>query len=134
MDWPICLKTALHIVSDYGYYKPMGNPLATDADVLSKTQATRKGGKFKVSKEPLMQSATTDSGVTTQTHGTQSIQTTGAIVVARSNEDNNETLGATQIGFKQAKGQSEESSRSSEKSAVVDEKFGSLPDSYHHFH
>lgn len=33
----------------------MGNPLATDPDVLPKTQATRKGGKFKVSKEPLVE-------------------------------------------------------------------------------
>lgn len=110
----------------------MGNPLATDADVLSKTQPTRKGGKFKVSKEPLMQSAMADSGAGTQAHGTQGVPAAGAVGVSRVGEDNREGHGSTQTALRHAEGQSDKSSRPSEKSAVVDERFGALPDSYHH--
>ncbi len=90
----------------------MGNPLATDPDVLPKTQATRKGGKFKVAQEPLV----TATPSVVDHNPAQGVQ--------------HKVLVDTDHG-KAKGGVTAPVTRLDPPSVLVEEKFGVLPDTYH---
>jgi hypothetical protein len=97
----------------------MGNPLANDPEVLPKTQATRKGVKFKVSKEPLLAPATTAAeaaSVREQTEAAPNVQ--GQVYPHKT-----EATPAVPVP---------ESHSAGGTSLLQTEQFGALPESYNH--
>lgn len=110
----------------------MGNPLATDPEVPPKTQATRKGGKFKVSKEPLV----AGSG---ETIPASSISPTALVTPSPTSKADVHAPDEKLVVFPEAEhrtaGHSESDSKA-QTAASADgiqvEKFGALPETYHH--
>jgi hypothetical protein len=110
----------------------MGNPLATDPDVLPKTQATRKGGKFKVSKEPLV--AGTGESVSPSS-------VSAAAPLSTSSAPNGEVHAPNEklVEFRESEQHSAGHSEPATKGQAVAqadriqvETFGALPETYHH--
>ena len=106
----------------------MGNPLATDPEVPSKTQATRKGGKFKVSKDPLVPGT---AAVAEPSPGGQSpgraVQGDPGNVVPMKGEGP-----AAEVRTEHASGPKPSQPVVQPVPQVQDEKFGALPETYHH--
>ena len=106
----------------------MGNPLATDPEVPSKIQATRKGGKFKVSKDPLVPGT---AAVAEPSPGGQSpgraVQGDPGNVVPMKGEGP-----AAEVRTEHASGPKPSQPVVQPVPQVQDEKFGALPETYHH--
>jgi hypothetical protein len=89
----------------------MGNPLSTTPEVPSKTQASRKGGKFKVSQQPLLEAG--------HAHALQVPEPHLAYV------DGAETVAES------ASGRCVAQNHSAHYGALQQENFGTLPSTYH---
>jgi hypothetical protein len=89
----------------------MGNPLSTTPEVPSKTQASRKGGKFKVSQQPLLEAGHTHTPPAAEPHRAR---VDGSGVVAES-----------------APGQFAFRNYGADHGALQEENFGELPATYH---
>lgn len=94
----------------------MGNPIATDPEILPKAQVTRKGGKFKVSQQPVM------AGTLTETQFGADRQPQQAAVSEHAHPTASE--GPARFAAPDAVVHSRE--------VVIEENFGALPQTYHH--
>jgi hypothetical protein len=95
----------------------MGNPLSTNPEVPSKTQAPRKGGKFKVSQQPLLEAGHARGNPA----GTPRFNDAGG---------QSSQPGETAPSGHNGHGPLEISTQSH--GVLLHESFGTLPDTYHH--